>query len=332
MYICGVFRIRIDVGKDVYLMCILSTRMLKNIFRDIRSALMAMVVGAFSVSCGEYQAILKTQDPELWYRKGLEYYEQEEYSRAANLLGGVMTKYTGSSKYDTIVTTYANALANLGDYYTAAHYFQDYVKTYPSSPKAEECQYMAGYCYYKISPKAELDQTDSESAIDELQLFVTLYPDNEKADEANRMIKELEDKLAYKAFINAKLYFDLGNYMGNNYNSAVITAQNCLKKYPDTVHREELSFLILRAKYIQADRSVLAKQADRYRDAIDEYYSFVNEYPESEYRRDADKILSRSEKGLADVEKILPPSSDDLDYYRNYGERHKVEVNKDLEN
>lgn len=293
--------------------------------RNLFAGLGATVVGLFFASCGEYQAILKSTDNELWLRKGLEYYAKEDYDKASNLLGGVITKYAGTSQYDTIVTTYASALVHLGDYFTAAHYYSDYVKTYPSSPKCEECQYMAGYCYYMLSPKAELDQADSQSAIDELLLFINLYPDSPKVPEAERMVGEMEDKLAYKAYLNAKLYFNLGNYMGNNYKSAVITAQNCLKKYPDTKFREELSYLILEAKYIQADRSVVAKQADRYRDAIDEYYSFVNEFPVSKYRKDADKLFRRSEKGLAEAEKIVPPSADDLDYYKNYVERTKTD-------
>lgn len=297
--------------------------MLKAILKKYMKPLCLFALGAVAVSCGEYQAILKSQDNELWLRKGLEYYAKGDYDKAANLLGGILTQYAGTSQYDTIVITYSNALVKLNDYYTAAHYFSDYVKTYPSSAKCEECQYMAGFCYYKLSPKAELDQADSQSAIDELSLFVNLFPDSPNVPEAERMISEMEDKLAYKAYLNAKLYFDLGNYMGNNYQSAVITAQNCLKKYPDNAHREELGFLILRAKYIQADRSVLAKQADRYRDAIDEYYSFVNEYPVSKYRSDADKILSRSQKGLSEAEKLMPPSQDDLDYYKNYGQRNK---------
>lgn len=295
--------------------------MLASSFNNIRLAVCLGGASLVVASCGEYQAILKTQDQELWYRKGMEYYAMADYDKAANLLGGVLTSYAGTAKYDTIVTTYSYALVKLGDYYTAAHYFGDYVKTYPSSPRCEDCQYMAGYCYYMLSPKPELDQQDSEKAIEELQLYINLFPDGENVPKAEHMISEMEDKLAYKAYLSAKLYFDLGNYMGNNYNSAVITAQNCLKKYPDTVHREELSFLILRAKFIQADRSVLSKQADRYRDAIDEYYSFVNEYPVSKYRSDADKILAKSEKGLNEAEKLLPPSADDMDYYRNYGKR-----------
>lgn len=297
--------------------------MLRVFLRNLKISLRACCVGLLFASCGEYQAILKSTDSELWLQKGLEYYAKGDYDKAANLLGGIITKYAGTSQYDTIVTTYSSALVNLGDFYTAAHYYSDYVKTFPSSAKCEECQYMAGYCYYKLSPKVELDQSDSQSAIDELLLFVNLFPESPNVPEAERMVQEMEDKLAYKAYLNAKLYFNLGNYMGNNYQSAVITAQNCLKKYPDTKHREELSFLILQAKYIQADRSVLAKQADRYRDAIDEYYSFVNEFPVSKFRRDADKLFDRSQKGLAHAEKLLPPSQDDMDYYKNYGVRNQ---------
>lgn len=274
-------------------------------------------------SCSEYAAILRTQDTELWFTKGLEYYQRQDYKKACNLLGNVLAKYAGTANYDTLLTTYAHALAYSGDFFSAAHYFSDYVKTYPSSHKCEECQYMAGYCYYMLSPRSDLDQSDTESAIEELNYYVQMYPQASRVPEAERMLREMEDKLALKAFNSAKLYYNMGNYMGNNYMSAVITAQNCLRKYPDTKHREELSYLILRAKWIQADKSILAKQADRYRDTIDEYYSFVNDYPTSRWRGEADKILERSEKGLKHAEKLLPPSADDMDYYLNYGQRYE---------
>ena len=295
--------------------------MLLNFLKRIRLAAYALGFATIFSSCSEFQTVLKSQDYSLWYRKGLQYYEQGEYGKSAHLLGGILTKYAGTAQYDTIMVTYAHALAEVGDYYTAAHYFSDYVKTYPSSSRCEDCQFMAGYCYYKLSPKPELDQADTESAIEELQLFVNLFPESPKVPEAEQMMSQMTDKLAYKDYLSAKLYFNLGNYMGNNYNSAVITAQNCLRKYPDTEHREELSFLILKAKYIQADRSVLAKQADRYRDAIDEYFSFVNEFPDSKFRSDADDIYRHSEKGLSKAEREIPPSQDDLDYYRNFGNR-----------
>jgi outer membrane protein assembly factor BamD len=109
---------------------------------------------------------------------------------------------------------------------------------------------------------------------------------------------ELRNKLVYKAYLSAKLYFDLGNYMGNNYKAAVITAQNTLKKYPDTEYREELSFLILESKFIQAVNSVPEKMEERARDTIDEYYSFINEFPESKYLKKAERIYQQSQNML----------------------------------
>jgi outer membrane protein assembly factor BamD len=40
---------------------------------------------------------------------------------------------------------------------------------------------------------------------------------------------------------------------------------------------------VFKAKFQMAEESVLEKREDRYRDAIDEYYAFKNEFPESTF-------------------------------------------------
>ena len=106
----------------------------------------------------------------------------------------------------------------------------------------------------------------------------------------------MTNKLTYKAYLNAKLYYNLGNYLGNNYESAVITAQNALKKYPSTSYREELLMLILDSKYEQAVQSIEEKKSERYRNTIDEYYNFINEFPNGKFRKQADKVFNESKK------------------------------------
>ena len=305
--------------------------MFKNIFKHILLPVAVGITALLSVSCGEYQAVLKSTDNDFIYNKALKYYAAGDYEKATTLFGRVVNSYTGTTRADTIIVLYAKSLSEIGDYYTAAHYFKNYVKTFPSSDNCEECQFLCGYCYYNLSPKYLLDQQDTQTAIDELQTFLNLYPHSSHADEAEQMLKEMQDKIAYKAYMNAKLYFNLGNYLGNNYKSAIIVAQNCLKNYPDTKHREELSFLILESKYIQAENSVLQKQSERYRDTIDEYYSFINEFPNSKYLNKAAKMLASSEHGLRKAEELLPPSADDLDYYRNFGTRAEQELKHILE-
>jgi outer membrane protein assembly factor BamD len=125
---------------------------------------------------------------------------------------------------------------------------------------------------------------------------VDVYPESERVPEAMKLLDELNDKIAYKYYLNSKLYFNLGNYLGNNYESSVITAQNALKRFPSNKYREQLSMLILEAKYEQAIQSVEEKRLDRYRTTIDEYFNFVNEYPEGKLRKQADKIYNESKK------------------------------------
>ena len=114
------------------------------------------------------------------------------------------------------------------------------------------------------------------------------------------MIFELQDKLVLKEFLSAKLYYNLGNYLGNNYLSCVVTAQNALRDYPYTHYREDLSILVLKSKYEMAIYSVEDKKIERYRETIDEYYAFVNEFPESKYLKDAQKIFKESSDVIKD--------------------------------
>ena len=56
-----------------------------------------------------------------------------------------------------------------------------------------------------------------------------VFPEQHKKQEAQDMIFALQDKLVLKELYSARLYYNLGNYLGNNYESCVITAQNALK-------------------------------------------------------------------------------------------------------
>ena len=133
-----------------------------------------------------------------------------------------------------------------------------------------------------------------------VQFFLEYFPNSAKKEEAQNMVFALQDKLVLKEYMSARLYYNLGNYRGNNYLSCVITAQNALKDYPYTNLREELSILILRAKYELAVYSVEEKKTERYRETVDEYYAFKNEFPESKYLKDAERIFKESQKILKD--------------------------------
>ena len=103
------------------------------------------------------------------------------------------------------------------------------------------------------------------------------------------------------------MYYNLGGYFGNinsneesNYTACIITAQNCLKNYPYCSIRENLMLLIMKAKFELAENSSEEKRVDRYRDAEDECYGFLNEFPESKNASLAEKYINKCKKVIKD--------------------------------
>ena len=60
-------------------------------------------------------------------------------------------------------------------------------------------------------------------------------------------------------------------------------------------------FLIIRAKYELAIVSVEEKLQGRYRDVVDEYYTYLNEYPEGKYLKQVQKYFDYANKRINDT-------------------------------
>lgn len=253
--------------------------------------------------CGEYQKLLKSTDPELKYTKAVEYFNGGEYVRAQTLFDDISPYYKGTERSEVILHYLARCYMGQKDYASATEYYKAYIRNYPKGDYIVEARYMVGHCYYLDSPDARLDQDQTHQAIDYLSQFVDLYPESAYVGDALREMDEMYDKLAQKEYLSAKLYYNLGTYLGNNYLSCIITAQNALKKYPGNSYQEELNWLILQAKYQELVNSVEELREERLRDAIDECYNFKTEYPESKHRKAAERINSDLQKREKQQEK-----------------------------
>lgn len=250
-------------------------------------------------SCGEYNRLLKSNDPDEKYDYAKIYFEQGKYSRSATLLSDVVQIYRGTEEAENALWLLAMSYFNQKDYLSAGEYFVRYANNFPRGKHAMEARFNVAYGDYKDSPDARLDQDVTRRAIKELDSFVESYPHSALADSAAIMRMELTDRLCYKEYLSAKLYLDLGTYMGNNYESAVITARNAQNEYPYSKYREDLAYVIFRARYEAAINSIAEKQEDRLREASDEYYTFINDYPEGKYSKEVTHLNERIQKKLS---------------------------------
>lgn len=262
-----------------------------------------LLVAILAAGCGEYSYLQKTSDVDYKYDAAKAYYASGRYGRACELLNSVLAPLKGTTYGEESLFLLGMANYKHKDYESATTYFKRYYQSYPKGDFVEQARYYSGYSLYKQAPDARLDQQSTVEAIAEFQTFLDLYPSTSLKSQTQEMIYTLQDKLVEKEYLSAKLYFDLGNYMtncfygGSNYEACVVTAQNALKDFPFArpERREELAILILRSKYQLARQSVEEKRVARFRDAIDEYYAFLNDYPESKYTAEARNILDHAE-------------------------------------
>lgn len=250
-----------------------------------------LIVGVVMSSCGDYVRLQKSTDPEEKFQAGKNYFQEKKYTKCVTMFEDIVQYYRGTTEAEELLFLLSEAYMGQKDYYSASEYFQAYLRNFPQGQFSEEARFKVAYCYYLDSPDARLDQTATYNAINAFSEFLSFYPNSDRADDCREYLFEMEDKLAYKGYLNSKLYFNLGLYGGNNYKACIYTAENVLKDYPETSYRDDLLFIILQAKASEAALSVHEKKAERYSEVIDEYYRYTNEFPDGRHVKQANKIL-----------------------------------------
>jgi outer membrane protein assembly factor BamD len=250
-------------------------------------------------SCSQYTRVLKSDDVDLKIDRAFYYYEKGDYTRSGALFDQLAPLVRGTPRADSIFYYQSMNYFKQADYMMSATYFKNFEEIYGNSPFAEDAAYLEAYSYYKISPRPELDQADTYKAIEAFQLFMIDYHNSPKVSEAQRLILELREKLMEKSFIAAELYYNLGDY------KASITAlNNCISDFPDTKYREQILFMLLKSRYLYAVKSVTDKKAERFQEAVDEYFSYVAEFPESKNKEEADEMYKVASNYVGDSDVV----------------------------
>ena len=274
--------------------------------------LIASCVALLMTSCvNEYNQITKSGDYTLKYEYAKQCYAQGKYSRVVPLLQELVTMKKGSTEGEECLYMLAMSEFGMKDYETASEYFKKYFSSYPKGRYAENAKYYVGESLFQNAPEPRLDQSTTMTAIAAFQEYLDIFPDAHLKTQATGRLYALQDLLVEKEYKSARLYFDLGTYFGNctnggnNYEACIVTAQNALKDYPYSNRREEFASLVMKSKYELAKMSVESKQLERYQDAEDECYGFINEYPDSKERTLAEKYIEKCKE----YEKAHPEDS-----------------------
>ncbi len=248
---------------------------------------LALVVVALLASCSEFSKAVKSTDVKYKYRMAVQYFEKPDYDRAMPLLEELLSLTRGDTLYEPVSYYYAKGYFGMKDYILAGYYLGNFAKTFRNSPYAEECTFLSAYCNYKQSPEFELDQSDTQTAIDKLQLFLVRFPDTGLKDSCNTLIDELRQKQEKKDYFGARQYLRTRYYA-----SASDALRGFLRKWPNSTYREEALFGILEANHDLAIKSVESKKMERVAEGIRSFNTFADAFPNSN-RLPAAKVMLR---------------------------------------
>ena len=262
----------------------------------MRKGILLLSILLFAASCSQYQKVLKNEDVGLKYSTAEQLYNEaksgegnsrRKYRKAARLFEQIVPAYRGKPQAQKMMFLYADSYYQLGDYYLSGYQFERFAESYPDSEKLEEASFKSARSYYFLSPRYDLDQSETVTAIDKLQAFINRFPESERLDEANDLVTELRVKLERKAYEIAKQY-----HHTRDYRAAITAFDNFILEYPGSPFRERALFYKFDSAYQYAINSYAYAMAGRLETARTYYNDYQRYYPEGEFISQADAALS----------------------------------------
>lgn len=280
----------------------------KKRIRMYKNSIIILCLSLLLTGCArEFNSVYKSNDNTYKYEYAKQCFAMGKFAQAATLLQELVTVQKGRVSAQESLYMLGMAQFCNKDFEAASATFRKYYQSYPKGDFAEQASFYTGQSLFHSMPDPRLDQSSTIGAINAYQQFMDIFPDSPLRETAQKQLFILQDNLVMKEYLSAELYYNLGGYFGNvnnnsesNYESCIITAQNALKSYPFSSLREKFSLLIMKSKYELAQNSSEEKRIERYRDAEDECYGFLNEFPESEECKTAEKYIARCKKVTGD--------------------------------
>jgi outer membrane protein assembly factor BamD len=245
-----------------------------------RLTVVAAVV--LSAACGAARGDVpaNTANPDRFlYDRGLETLKEEKWIDAREYFRQVVDNYPQSPLRP-------DAKLGIGDAYLgedtaeslvlAANEYREFLTFYPLNARADYAQYKLAMTHFEQMKAPERDQTETEGALREFQVFFDRYPMSPLMPEVRQKWREARDRLSEASFRVGLHYYRIRWYPG-----AIPRFREVLKQDPEFSGRDRLYFYL-------ADS--LAR-ADNKAEALPYFERLLAEFPASELAEDTRKRL-----------------------------------------
>lgn len=271
----------------------------------LKTGIILLAVVLISMACAREDLIKRGDTLPVAFKKSMALYQNGEYSDAAEAFETVISIGRGTQYGEEAQYFLAESYFNDQRYLLAASEYERYSSLFPRSAKRQEADFKEAYCYYRMSPRYQLDQTYTRTAIEKFQLFNSRYPDSDRVQEAAHYIDEMRSRLAHKLYSAADMYLRT-----DQYEAAVIYFDLVINQYPESVWAERSLVDQINTYVVYADNSVRSRQQERYQKAVESYETYLQLFPEGENRSLAEEYVDNARVALAELRNDAQESAD----------------------
>ena len=185
-----------------------------------------LALGLLAAGCS-HQTQLPNLSADQLMQRGMDALARRKWSTAVESLEQFTLQFPQNPRAQEARFRLAEAYIGKKEYITAATELGKLATDYPAGNYADDARLKICEAYYKMSPKSQLDQQYTRAAVDHCQALEAYYPNSEYVPVANRMAKEMIDKLAEKDYRAAEYYFKRGAV-----DSAILYYESTLTQFP----------------------------------------------------------------------------------------------------
>jgi outer membrane protein assembly factor BamD len=213
------------------------------------------------------------------FAKGKAYYEIGKYGKAAKQFTEFVYSYPFSEKIAEGTFLLAESYYKDEQYELAVVEFRRIAQRYTDTDYAERAELMVGEALLAGSPRVQLEQEQTQNALQAFKDFITYHPSSENLLQARDGVNRCREKLAEKEYRSELLYFK-----AKKPESVVLYADLIAEEYDSTSWVPKAKLLKGRA---------LSEQLDKKDDAVIVFEEIIKDFPGTESAAQAAKKLAK---------------------------------------
>lgn len=251
----------------------------------IKLIILILLVIPIFYSCGGKGKAIKTieGDPELLYKEGLVRFNKGEYSEALKKFEQLKSSFPDSQPFTTLAELkIGDCHFRMKEYVEAISAYEEFKKIHPTHEDIPYVQFQIAMSYFNQMLSPDRDQTFTKKALSNFEYLVNNYPPSIFTENAKSKIEICKKRLIDHEIYIGNFYFKQGKF-----EAASQRFEGILKMFPSRPDEDKILFFLGKS-YIVLNRFDKAREV---------FMRIINEYPKSQYTKEAKSLI---EKGLLD--------------------------------